>query len=465
MSVQVTETSSTVTQTISKKETRWRFSADKSANLASTVFVASGVLWLLVSTLLTLIAQFKLLNPDWLGNWRWLTYGRVYPMAQNAFVYGWLSMAGLGILNWLWARLMQTRVKAQLLLVSGAMLWNLGVAIGIIGLMTGFSRGIEFLDMPLLAYVTMLFAVPPVLQSMYHTVKACKTPHSYVASWYAGAAAIWLLLMLVSTLLPFEPGIASATYGAWYGHSVIGLWILPVALATAYYLVPKLTGRPVYSQHLALFGFWTYALFTSWSSADQLVGSPSPQWLAILSIGFSFLMLIPVSVITVNLVLSFKGTNRANGDIASRFALFAVVSFALYGLLDALHPLRWWNEITQFTLFQSAHLQLGIYAFASMMAFGAIYYMMPRLTKRSWSNPGIIKFHYWLSAVGIGLFVIGHWFGGVFQGTALMNAATPAQEAIPSFWLWLGALGTLGLTVGHLLFAYLFYGHLAETQD
>lgn len=451
MSVQVSGTLGTSTSKSPERDTRWRFSADRSANLASTLFIASGIMWLLLSTLLVLIAQFKLLNPDWLSGWRWLTYGRVYPMAQDAFVYGWLSMAGMGILIWLWARLMQTNIKAQLLLVSSAMLWNLGVAVGVLGLLTGFSRGVEWLDMPLLSYVILLLALPPLVQSMYHTAKSCTCSEFYISSWYLGAAAMWFLLLLASTLLPAQAGIAGATYAAWFGHNLIGLWVLPVALGTGYYLVPKLTGRPVYSQHLANFGFWTFALFMCWSSADQLIGSPSPQWLAVISIAFSFMMLIPVSVITVNLLLSFKGYDRsAAADASSRFVFFAVVSFALYGLLDALHPLRWWNEITQFTLFESAHVQLGIYAFASMMAFGAIYFMMPRLSNRAWAKPALINVHYLLSAIGIGLFVIAYWFGGVLQGTALMDASTPTQDAISSLWLWLGVLGMLFIAAGHL---------------
>lgn len=459
----MTETTQAPLLTSPHIDTRWRFSADKSSNLASSIFIASGVLWLLIGTLLSLIAQFKLINPDFLADWRWLTYGRVQPMAQNAFIFGWLSLAGMGVMTWLWARLLKTKIKAQLLLVSGALLWNLGVAVGLLGIMTGFSRGIEWLDMPLVAYVILLLSVPPVLQSMYYTLKSCQVKSYYISVWYLGAAALWFFLILATTLLPTQTGIASATYGAWFGHNLVGLWVLPIALAAGYYLVPKLTGRPVYSQHLAPFGFWTFALFMCWSSADQLIGSPIPQWLSILSIAFSLLMLIPVSVITLNLLMGMRSIDRSKSvDPASKFVMFAVISFALYGLLDGLHPLRWWNEITQFTLFQSAHTQLGIYAFASMMLFGAIYYAMPRMSGKSWLHPGLINIQYLLCAAGIGLFVLANWFGGVFQGTALMDAATPAQDAISGIWLLIGMLGTLAMAAGHLLFAYLFYGSLAR---
>ena len=38
------------------------------------------------------------------------------------------------------------------------------------------------------------------------------------------------------------------------------LWLGAIGLGTAYYMIPKVIGRPVYSYHLAAIGFWTYAL-------------------------------------------------------------------------------------------------------------------------------------------------------------------------------------------------------------
>ena len=52
------------------------------------------------------------------------------------------------------------------------------------------------------------------------------------------------------------PGPAQPAIDWWYVGSLIDLWLTPIALATAYYLIPKLVGRPIYSYKLALFGFW-----------------------------------------------------------------------------------------------------------------------------------------------------------------------------------------------------------------
>jgi cytochrome c oxidase cbb3-type subunit 1 len=59
----------------------------------------------------------------------------------------------------------------------------------------------------------------------------------------------------------------------------LGLFITPMGLATIYYLIPKVTGSPIFSYHLSLLGFWTNALFYSWAGTHHLVGGPLPAWI------------------------------------------------------------------------------------------------------------------------------------------------------------------------------------------
>ncbi len=49
-------------------------------------------------------------------------------------------------------------------------------------------------------------------------------------------------------------------------------------------MIPKVIGRPVYSYHLAAIGFWTYALFASWTGMQRLVDGPFPAWMITASI-------------------------------------------------------------------------------------------------------------------------------------------------------------------------------------
>src|SRR6185312_4543863 len=69
--------------------------------------------------------------------------GGVRPVHMNVMVYGWASMAGIGTAIWLMARLCRTVLRYPLLLVAGAGFWNLGVFLGVCGILLGDSTGYQ----------------------------------------------------------------------------------------------------------------------------------------------------------------------------------------------------------------------------------------------------------------------------------------------------------------------------------
>ncbi len=88
----------------------------------------------------------------------------------------------------------------------------------------------------------------------------------------------------------------------WYANNLMFLWLGAIALGTAYYMIPKVLGRPVYSYHLATIGFWTYAFFSSWTGMQRLVDGPFPAWMITASIAATILTIIPVA--TVGLIIT-----------------------------------------------------------------------------------------------------------------------------------------------------------------
>ena len=71
-------------------------------------------------------------------------------------------------------------------------------------------------------------------------------------------------------------GVLQSAVSWWYANNLLFLWFGAIGLGTAYYMIPKVIGRPVYSYHLAAIGFWTYALFSSWTGMQRLVDGPFP---------------------------------------------------------------------------------------------------------------------------------------------------------------------------------------------
>src|SRR5258708_27468604 len=116
---------------------------DASTRVPVLMFYTSAIAWLLIGTLLAGFVSFKLHSPDWFSNVSFLTWGRVRPAHMNVMVYGWASMAGMGTAIWLMARLCRTVLRYPLLLVAGAGFWNLGVLLGVGGILIGDSTGYQ----------------------------------------------------------------------------------------------------------------------------------------------------------------------------------------------------------------------------------------------------------------------------------------------------------------------------------
>ena len=111
-----------------------------------------------------------------------------------------------------------------------------------------------------------------------------------------------------------------------------------------------------------------------------------------------------------------------------------------------------------FTQVSIAYSHLGLYAFFTMVMFGSMYYIVPRLVGREWRYATLIKLHFWSSAYGVGLMVLMLLIGGFVQGTDLNDPSLPFTESTQSVLPYLRGRSLSGilLTVSHFVFAFHF---------
>src|SRR5437764_784379 len=117
------------------------------------------------------------------------------------------------------------------------------------------------------------------------------------------------MYLAAQTMLFIVPvqGVLQAAVNWWYANNLLFLWFGSLALGTAYYMIPKVIGRPVYSYHLAAIGFWTYALFASWTGMQRLVDGPFPAWMITASIAAMILCVIPFATVGLNHHMTMRG--------------------------------------------------------------------------------------------------------------------------------------------------------------
>jgi cytochrome c oxidase cbb3-type subunit 1 len=410
-----------------------RAAIDKSVKGPVLFLFLNAAFWLMASTVLGVIAAIKLIIPGFFGDWAVLQYGRLEPAHINALVYGWAIPAALGIMLWIMARRSgQELTRGRSVMYVAGVFWNIAVTIGLLGILLGRNSSIEWLEMPKFVWPIMLaaflaFAWP--MTTMF--VRAFRPSGFMVSTWYILGACFWFPWIFISAnvslhCLPGGLGALGAGISAWYVHGIILLFLAPVAIGAAYYFIPKITGHPIASDQLAKAGFWSLAILGGWTGMQHYMGGPLPAWMPAVGAMTGVLLLIPVGMVGWNHHLTTLGQHRlVSVSPTLRFvfvgSLFLPVTGAVLAIMSAFAT----GAVLQFTQAWYGFQIIAVYGFFSMCAFGAIYYIVPRVAGCEWLSVRLIRNHFWFSVYGIGTIVVMSLVAGMQQGGDL-NA--------PSMW-------------------------------
>ncbi|MFT0533636.1 cbb3-type cytochrome c oxidase subunit I [Castellaniella hirudinis] len=440
-----------------KVELAERMEADQSTAFVTFVFLSCAIVWLVAASTFGLISSIKLHNPEFLTEYAWLTFGRTRTLHLNMVAYGWCPMAAFGIAIWVLPRLLKTRLYGGRYALLGCVLWNTGLLAGLGAIAMGINDGLEWLEVPWQISILIVLGGACIAFPLVFTLRNRKVDHLYVSIWYMGAALFWFpVLYLVGKVPGVHFGVEQAAMNWWFGHNVLGLYYTPIALATVYYFLPKIIGRPIQSYNLSLIGFWALAFFYGQVGGHHLVGGPVPHWLISLSIVQSMMMIIPVLAFSVNQHLTMRGHFKTMYYSPTlRFIVVGAMMYTLSSFEGSLEALRSVSQVAHFTHFTVAHAHLGLYAFFSIVMFGAIYFVMPRVMSWEWPYPKLISLHFWLVTLGIGVYFVGLSIGGWLQGLAMLDATKPFMDSVLVTMPYLEArsLGGTMMTLGHLVFA------------
>ncbi len=455
---------------------------DLSCRLPLLVLLMSAAVWLVIASGFALISSIKFHSPEFLASPAWLTYGRVHPAASSAFLYGFCVQSGLGVSLWLLARLGRTNLAQRWLVTVGAMSWNLGVTVGVLGILAGDRTGFQALELP--GYATPMVFIGYVLIGVCSalTFHQRRQPRLYVSQWFVFAALFWFpwIYSTAQLLLLTFPvrGVMQSVIAWWYADNLQVVWLWLAGLGPVFYLVPKLARRELQNRNLALSAFWLILLFGSWGGIPN--SAPVPAWMpalstvgtvlttvALLAVGLSVwktagpagppapmtkpsfgvrrqseAATAPSAVLDVQerqtppepkpcrapLVTALQAGVPEN--LPLRFVRFGVLAFLVAGFMRILGSLPPVSNVTDLTWFGPAMDQLNAYGFFAMVNFGAAYWIVPRLLGLEFPWAGLARAHFWLASLGLVLLAAPLAIAGVLEGLKLRSPDNAFMDVV-----------------------------------
>lgn len=431
---------------------------DASCRLPLFMLFGGAAMWLALSSVFSLIASLTFHKATMFAGCAMFSYGRAYPAWSHLLVYGFCVPAGLGVGLWLLARLGRVELARPWLIAVGAKLWHLGVLVGLVAILAGQTSGYDWFELPRYAAVILFIAFVLITIWAFVTYSRRTEEALYPSQWFVLAALFWFpwIFSTATLLLQFFPvrGVVQAAVNWWFAGNLLNVWLTLAGLASTFYILPKLTGRPLQSHYLALFAFWTLILFGTWTGIPNHVALPA--WMPTLSSAASVMLLIPVLAIATSAILTSRGSVTPSGGGPLCFAKFGVASLVLATVLLAVAACPAISRITDYTWFGHGQTTLRIYGFFGMTMFGAIYHIFPHLVGANRVCPRWMRINFWFVMPGTLIFSLPLIVGGIAQGLKLADANVAfldtTKAALMAFRL--STLGETMLLLGNLIFLF-----------
>ncbi len=389
-------------------------------------FTVMAVIWGIVGMLVGVIIAAQLVWPEL--NFGILHFGRLRPLHTNAVIFAFGGCALMGTSYYVVQRTCHTRIFCDKLAAFTFWGWQLVILLAAITLPLGLTSGKEYAELEwpidiLIALVWVAYAIV-----FFGTIFKRKVSHIYVANWFYGGfiLAVALLHIVNSAAIPVSltksysayAGVQDAMIQWWYGHNAVGFFLTAGFLGMMYYFVPKQAERPVYSYRLSVVHFWALIFTYMWAGPHHLHYTALPDWTQSLGMIFSLILLAPSWGGMINGIMTLSGAWHKLRD--DPILKFLITSLSFYGMSTFEGPMmsiKTVNALSHYTDWTIGHVHSGALGWVAMISIGSIYYLLPRLFgKPEMHSVKLITVHFWVSTIGIVLYIASMWISGVMQG-------------------------------------------------
>jgi cbb3-type cytochrome c oxidase subunit I len=416
----------------------------------------AALITVLISALFGILVATKFNFPTFLGGHAWETWGRLrYNHTQGIF-FGWLGNAFIAFCYYVVPRLTNRPVTSRKLGWAIFCLWNFAVVLpGWILVCAGFSQPLEWAEFPIIVDQFVILAFLLLLVQFVLPLLRVPAGDLYISGWYiTGGLVFTTLAYPIGNLVPeLVAGAKGAAFSGLWIHDAVGLFVTPLALSMAYYVIPSVTRRPIYSHFISMMGFWLLFFIYPLNGTHHYVYSAIPMSAQRGAIIASIYLGLTVTLVVTNLLLSLRGsTDKVGGNVPLRFVWFGVVAYLIVSLQGSMQAIMPMNRFIHFSDWVIGHSHLAMIGFASFIAAGALTHVWSSLPGARY-NARAMGWAYWLLALGLGLMVIDLTAAGLVERQLWVSRAPwiDSVRAMYPYWLTRTVSG-IPIFAGFLLF-------------
>ncbi|NNL81517.1 MAG: cytochrome-c oxidase, cbb3-type subunit I, partial [Flavobacteriaceae bacterium] len=437
-------------------------------------FVYATILWGVVGTLVGLLLAFMFIFPNLTDGISWLSFGRLRPLHTNAVIFAFVGNATFAGIYYSSQRLLKARMFSDALSNINFWGWQLIIVGAALTLPFGFTTSKEYaeLEWPFDIAIAAIWVVFG--WNLIGTILKRRQRHLYVALWFYLATFITVAVLHIfnSLELPVSAlksysvyaGVQDALVQWWYGHNAVAFFLTTPFLGLMYYFVPKAANRPVYSYRLSIVHFWSLIFIYIWAGPHHLLYTALPEWAQNLGVAFSVMLIMPSWGGMINGLLTLRGAwDKVRTDPVLKFMVVAITGYGMATFEGPMLSLKNVNAIGHFTDWIIGHVHVGALAWNGFLAFGMIYWLIPKLFKTRLHSVGMANMHFWIGTLGIIMYALPMYVAGFTQasmwkqfnpdGTLVYgNFLETVTEIMPMYWM--RAIGGTLYVVGILVMVY-----------
>jgi cytochrome c oxidase cbb3-type subunit I/II len=389
-------------------------------------FTVATIVWGVVGMTVGLLAATQLFLPQLNFGFGPTTFSRIRPLHTNAVIFAFVGNAIFAGVYYSLQRLCKARMYSDLLSKINFWGWQAIIVAAAATLVTGHTVGKEYaeLEWPIDIAIAVIWVVFG--WNMFGTIFKRRERHMYVAIWfYISTFVTVALLHIVNSIelpvtflksYPVYAGVQDALVQWWYGHNAVAFFLTTPFLGLMYYFLPKAANRPVFSYRLSIVHFWSLIFIYIWAGPHHLLYTALPDWAQSLGMVFSLMLLAPSWGGMLNGLLTLRGAwDKVRDDATLKFMVVAVTAYGMATFEGPMLAIKSVNAISHYTDWTIAHVHVGALGWNGFLTFGMLYWMVPRLYGTQIFSKKLAEYHFWISFLGILVYVLPMYFAGVTQ--------------------------------------------------